>query len=278
MFKKQTVLRSEKSALKKKKKNKILIISLSLVAFLFLILIPTVTHLPFIKISKVNIVGAELISKEEVESLVKADLKGNYAFIFSKANAFIYPDNLILKNLKETFPEISKVEVLREDLKTLQVTIVEREPMALWCDDSVESLCFFVDEKGEIYSKAPQFSQGAYIRFREGVDPPGLGQFIFKDNFLEVLNFAKKVKSLDLPITYIIPRVEDEDYDIHISGGGKIIFSLREDLSAVSERLEYYLKDKNSVKSLSEFIKNLDYLDLRFGKKLFLKEKEAMVE
>ena len=90
--------------------------------------------------------------------------------------------------------------------------------------------------------------------------------------FNEISNFVAKTKELSLRPTYIIAQ-DNGDFSLSLFGGGEIYFDMKEPLSRVGQNLEILLKTKTFASS-TKGVSSIDYIDLRFGGKVYLKKKE----
>ncbi|MEK7145371.1 MAG: hypothetical protein AAB808_01350 [Patescibacteria group bacterium] len=63
-----------------------------------------------------------------------------------------------------------------------------------------------------------------------------------------------------------------DEYQIYLKNGGRLIISIADDLSKVLENLETILRSDNLKKALARG-GVIDYIDLRYGNKVFYKFK-----
>ena len=91
----------------------------------------------------------------------------------------------------------------------------------------------------------------------------------------------KSIKDANLnPVSFLAG--ENGDYEIHLSDnsknygfyGGKIIFNNNDNLGEIFDNLMTILNERTLVKELNDNVQ-LDYIDLRFGKKVFYKLKSS---
>lgn len=273
------MVRDIRSAEHAKQKRKALYVRLGVLSALFLILLGVsvwVSRLQSIRIDTVVINGATVLPVETLEQYTRDMLVGNYAWLFPKANVFLYPREKIQKGLEEKFPRIHTIKTQTLDNHILAVTIVEREPFALWCDtpptDSQISQCYFLDTDGFVFDHAPQFSGNAYFKYY-GLLPfeAPIGSYYLSSTtrFHELSNFIAEAKKLDITPLYISAK-DTENFELSVFGGGKILLDTRESFVKIAERLSALLKTPNLVpRNGNELL--VEYIDLRFGNKMFFK-------
>ena len=256
------------------------------VVFLLVFLIALasyISHRPSIRISKVELSGEVLVKEEDIELSTISYLNGSYLWLFPKDNAFLYPRNALIKNLKDKFKRIDTIDIHLKNFHILTVDITERKPEALWCDSvpnhggqmedgSLSERCYFMDGNSVVFAEAPQFSGDAYFKYYGLVDtstPIGMQYLASTTLFVQIVNFVDLVKSLSLKPIYIVGK-DDGEFSMMLSTGGQIYFDTKESLSKTSENLKALM---HSPVFSSGAQNNIDYIDLRFGNKLFYKLK-----
>ncbi len=71
---------------------------------------------------------------------------------------------------------------------------------------------------------------------------------------------------------YLVAK-EGDEFSLVVSGGGEIYFDIKESLSKVADNLEALLRTPELATSTSRDLP-VEYIDMRFGNKLFYKLKE----
>ncbi len=282
---------------KKKRRQKLFKYGIIISLFVFIIgTFSYITRRPEIRISKVELSGAILVTKEDVELESLNFMKGSYLWLFPKNSSFLYPKRALEDYLRESFKRIDTIEIDLKDLDTVQVSITERKAIALWCDTlpSSESLpapeaivddgsyrsqgyCYFMDQNSNIFAGAPNFSGDAYFKYyglitvSSDIGNP-IGSFYMSSStkFAEVVDFIETTRKLSLKPQYLIAKNNDE-FSLIIAGGGEVYFDIKRPLSIVAENLETLLE--NPPLSKYKGYLPVEYIDLRFGNKLFYKLK-----
>lgn len=277
----------------KKRRNKRLI-KYWIIFFLIVFIIGIssyISHRPNLRISKVELSGGVLVTQNDIEPLALSYIAGSYLLLFPKNNAFLYPQKALEKYLKETFKRIDSVSVHSKGFNTLTIDITERKPVALWCKSaysagisaqesttttitSDEDKCYFIDQNSTIYANAPNFSGDAYFKYYGLVTddlPIGKVYIASSTEFAEISDFVAKTKELSLRPLYVTAKDNDE-FSLIVFGGGQIYFDVKEPLSQVGQNLEALLRTPALATSTRGNIP-IDYIDLRYGNKLFYKLK-----
>ena len=249
-----------------------------------------ISHRPSIRISDVLLSGQVLVAEAEIKSETLSYLHGSYLWLFPKNNAFIYPRNDLIKNLKNEFKRIDTVNVHLKNFHTLAIDVTERKPVALWCDTlpgqdippvgqgtahaGEPEHCYFMDGNSTIFAEAPQFSGDAYFKYYGTVfseDPIGSYYISSSTKFLGMIDFVETARKLAIQPLYIVAKNAGE-FSLVLHGGGQIYFDTKEPLSKIVSNLEALLRTPALKISLGQDL-SIDYIDLRFGNKLFYKLK-----
>ncbi len=267
-----------KSRLKeKRKKRKRILIALGCGFFVSIIgIIIGFTWLPFLRIQVVEVEGSKTVRNDTIENVVYSQLSGAYLHVFARSNIFLYPTSAIKQELLTSFPTLVTVRVRAKSLQRIGVSVVERQPVALWCGGKMASSsgCFLIDSAGVVYAPAVMYAGDAYQKYygvvigntlpQQFLDP---GLFHSLQSLVDALQ--KKVQLQAQAISVL----QDNDVSVTFENG----FSLRTSLSAnqgdMFEHFDLALQAAPfAVHKLSDF----EYLDLRFGDKLYYKLKNSV--
>ncbi len=200
-------------------------------------------------------------------------------------NALLYPKSELVSMLQKEYPRIKSIDVGIADYHTLAITLSERQPSALWCDSAPTIIasstdpgtaphCYFLDDTGFVYSESPDFSGDAYFKYY-GLVPfdsaIGSSYLSSPSTFVELSKFVSAVKALKITPLYIVATSQD-DFTMYIYGGGKIIFDDKTPLSDTTHNLQLLLQSAKLIPQQNGELL-VDYIDLRFGNKLYYKVK-----
>jgi len=266
-----------------RKKRERLLIKIGVV-FLVLILIigiiSYVSHRKEIRISKVELSGGVLVRQSDVEAETLQFLYGSYFWLFPKGNVFLYPKSSLENYLKEKFRRIDTINIQRNKFNSLSVKITERKPEALWCDSPVPETgtpehCYFMDSNSTIFVEAPYFSGDAYFKYYGLVSTStaviGREYMASSTQFAEISKFISDIKKLSTNPVYLLAK-DNGEFTLILSTGAKIYFDTKGSLSKTSSNLNALLSS-DVFSTTSDPTLGVDYIDLRFGNKLFYKLK-----
>ncbi|MEK7088433.1 MAG: hypothetical protein AAB952_01715 [Patescibacteria group bacterium] len=229
---------------------------------------------PFVVINNLTVSGNSLVAASDIIAAVKNILTDSYLGLFTKSNIFIYPEKTIRQTLTATFPAIKDIRGNIKSWQTLQLSVEERAPFALWCRTIDATDCFYLDDDGLIFSTAAIFSDSIFLKFSGGqisASSSPIGKnFLPSDEFRRLNFFLDSLAPLNLMPASLIAGVDE--YQIYLKNGGRLIISIDDDLSKVLENLETILSSDNLKKALARG-GVIDYIDLRYGNKIFYKFK-----
>ncbi len=234
----------------------------SIAVFIFLLIV--FFWLPFFRISKISVEGGD--NEAEANEAVKPLLGGLTFGILPGNNYFLFSEENIVKVLlKDGF---GMVEVRKIFSQSLNIKFIKGgEPWLIFC--KAQSDCYYVDQKGILSERAPQFSQSPLPIFSaSSTSQINLGEQVLNGTNLNFILIAtRRLESLNIQINNI-ELGENNQIKIYTKEGWWI--ELLSGLSAVKvfDNLSALLDQK--IKSQRP---TLDYIDLRFENKAFYKFK-----
>lgn len=224
-------------------------------------------------ITEIKVSGNKIVDASKIEEVVFPILNENSLKVFPKKNRLIYPKELIESKIKK---EIGRVESLTLNVEkhTLLIDITERGSYALWCQKE-EDDCYFIDSAGFIFSKSPDFSEGIYLIY-EGIvtDTEPLGKQFLDESMLQTTDeISRLLSSANLYVEKIkVNTLRDTEF---ITESG---LSLKLDLTKSATTTKQILTTLFASKEFKENTKGLtalDYIDARFGSKVFFKSTKS---
>jgi cell division septal protein FtsQ len=262
---------------RRRKRRVILFIVLLVVLCVFVGALIGLAWLPFVRVQTISVSGASSISQENIKNTVHDTLAGRIYQVLPKDNVFLYSDHEIESSLTHAYPSIEQVRVRRTSLQALFVAVTERQGAALWCGTSPASSspCFLLDNSGVAYAPAADFSGQIYLKYFGVLATTTLGTQV--KQFLGPASFS----ALSATVAAVVAALPQEnpsrvivvggDVSLNFKSGFELRFELRENSADTVDRLKIALGAQPFVQhQLSEF----EYLDLRFGDKLYYKLRE----
>jgi hypothetical protein len=226
------------------------------------------TWIPVIRIHTVSVKGASAVNEGQIKEVALRDLAGTYRYLIPKNNIFLYPAESIKNDLLGTFPALERVEIARSSFGSIEITVAERQTAALWCGASMTnpSPCFVLDKAGVAYAPAANFSGEVYIKYFGPVTGNDAKQYLTSGTFYELASFVEAVR---VPAMSEKPRsveVVGTDVNLVFGSGFVLKFSLKDSGADVLDRFKLAL---GAAPFISRPLSDFEYLDLRFGDKVY---------
>lgn len=250
-----------------------------------------IAYRPAIRIANVEVSGNRVMDSDTIASFVREQLQGTYLFLFPKDNTFLYPKHGITQDLLVSFARIRSADVARDGLTALAVNIRERAPFALWCGAIFENqnddreTCYFTDSDGFIFAEAPHFSDNVYLKFYAPLETPETettaenrspiaSRFLSPDQFRNINLFHDLLLRDGITISKAV-AMPDGDWSFMMDEEGKILFNVAEDPMRLAADFESAFRAELGEPNDPKLRNNIDYVDLRFGGKVFFKKKTS---
>lgn len=243
-----------------------------------------------LQIDTVTVRGTERIDTEEVEAVIEEKLDETLLWILPASNTFLVDESAITDSVRALSPIIGTVDVAHKGMNELMVTVQEREPVALWCarifgdNEEKEGECYFIDKGGYIYSEAPDFTGSVFLKIfspRSGEEIVGsvlrlgvpFGGILAHSAALEERHLHPRELLIDETKARFV--VESRSDETKLFDETSIILNLEDTTSSIFKNFDILLREDTQ----SEFDESgLEYVDLRFGNKLYYKFKKDVAE
>lgn len=272
----------EKKYTKKRKSsfNVWIIVGISFCVVLVILSIAAI-RLPALHIQHIIVTGLQTIHEKDIQKEISSLLTGTYAAgLISHRFLPATPIRVMGDHIKKKFPLIAEVEIKKEFPNTLIVTVQERIMFGILCNDGVNEdamvdrpsasiECSYLDTKGIAYDKAPQ-SVGFLIP-NVSTDMPVIarGERVIDPLMMQRLEdlHTKLPSIIHSPImSYQLRRSTPREVRAVSKAGFSLIINRNDDTDRMFQVLEIVL-----AKEIGTRRRQLDYIDLRFGNKVFYK-------
>ena len=239
-----------------------------------------------VTIENIAITGTHIVDQDGIESTIHEDLSGKYLYLFDRNNSFIYPHNKIYKDLTSNFPRIKSLNIYLDSLNTLHIDIIERTGEYLYCGSSIPTVkndigenCYFINNDGLIFDKAPYFSGNVYFKYylpldKDYADPLGK-QMLEIDKFHKLARFIDSITAIGFKPIYIYKDKDGTD-SLYLNHGEKdtapkITFKDDADLATIQDNLSIAMNKPEFADEINSKYTKLLYIDLRFKDKVLYK-------
>lgn len=220
------------------------------------------------QIKQTIVTGEEKVSEESLKLFIEKRLENRILF-FKTRSLFLVNLNGIKDDILDNFPQIAEVKVSQSFPDTINIIVVERLDLAIWCQTEY---CFLLDRKGIIFDlvrndisneseKVPGEIVLAKIIDRRDISSFNLGdQIIEEDVLVSILDIKKHIEgNLEIGIEEFV-ILNPGRLNVKTAEGWEIYFDLQEDISWQLTKLTLVLKEEIPLEERG----NLDYIELRF--------------
>ena len=269
------------------KEKRIMIRAVSIAVLLFSLLGFVVwgAHNQSVRITDIYVEGNSAVPNKNIKELVLSNINDKYLWLFPKNNILIYPRGRIKQDILAVFKRIYYIKINVIDLTSIVITIKERDPFALWCGENpvnvksaTSNLCFFIDNTGFVFSRAPNFSDNVYFTVYGALQETSFGQnildvsigkrFLEKEYFESIMLFRDALSNEGVSTDYLIFQ-DNNDIELYITTGGKIVFNKKQDIEKIFRDLISAIGAKEVAGT--NIWGSLEYIDLRFDNKVLFK-------
>jgi len=252
------------------------------------------------EIKEIEVSGYEVLAEDDLQDWINQELSGNYLWVFSKRNIFLYPKRHLIQGLLANFPRLSGVEVNLNSWNRLSVHITERDVRTVWCDSydklvsevssSTSAItdwrqCFFADEKGVVFAEAPYFSDNIFVELDGllperplGDQPLPLSKYQqvvrLADNlpkvFFQTGNNHYRLKNITLlDESNYAALIIDQTNSSSTSSTWAIYFNYELSADELASNLFSVLNSSSFKKDFQDSDGKIYRIDLRYGQKVF---------
>jgi hypothetical protein len=267
-------LKSQAVSRRRRKRRFVRLYLFVLLLVVLIIGIVMLLRLDRLQIRNVVVTGNITTSETEIEEFVNKIIDSNYLFVIPKRNSLIYPADTITASIKGNFLRVAEVSLNTESFEYLNVKITERKAVAKWCNP-VD--CYVIDDNGYAFSKYDESLSNslqvgellAFTGMDESIGSEPLGKNIIpKDMVTKFLELKATIETFGLKAKELEYRSKDEIV-FKIDGSGRIILNERRPFEESMNNLKTVL-NSDIFKGKLE---SMDYIDTRFGNKVFYKFK-----
>ena len=234
-----------------------------------------------VRISHVVIYGGD----QSLADSAMAAMRGSYLGIVPRDSTFLVPEARIRSLIATAHPDIAAVSIFRNGLTSLSVKVDYRVPIARWCgstrvppvvtaSSTPAAGCYFFDASGFVYAPAgetvPVNPFAVYEPLGSSTSSPQTSGPVGvtlpnADTFPAVFDFARQLSTLGSPAAAVV--FHGDEADVYLASGTRITYVVGSEESALTA-----LASAHATLNLADG--SLEYVDLRFPGKVYVKKKE----
>ncbi|XKT75089.1 MAG: cell division protein FtsQ/DivIB [Patescibacteria group bacterium UBA2103] len=219
---------------------------------------------PEVRVENISVSGLEVIEPHKIGDAVKELIAGSYFHIFPKDSIFLLPVEEVKETLLVTFPRLESIEVSKTGFKDIELSAIERIGSYMWCGVSTSTPCLLTDSTGFIFAEEEKDLPKVYGRLAHEGSP--LANTVFEENALEKVHILNEaLKEVGVSVVRV-EFVEPDEVLLTLSSGPVVQYVLGEE--------EIIAETFPSVLDGIENLEEIEYIDMRFGKRVYIKRNE----
>lgn len=232
--------------------------------FFFLLFFGSAFYFAFfsdlLKVKNIEVSGNQKLGADDVRNALLNEVSKKIFFFIPK-NIFAVNFDKLSNDIVEKFPEIEKVSIKINLPNTVSAEIIEKTPVGCWCNNGE---CFYFDKYGIAYQKNDNCSN--LLKIISDKKSAITKEIISAEHLKDILSIYNDAVDSE-QIKDII--ISDDKITLESKQGWVAYFKPYDDISSQVINLKAVLGQKLTANKISQ----LNYIDLRFGNKIFYKFK-----
>lgn len=237
------------------------------IIFLIIILLSLIFYLlifsNIFQLKHIEVSGNEKIEKESIISFVENKARKKIISLESNSIFLFLIENVQEETIK-AFPRIKEIKICLRLPQTIKVFVIERNSLGRWCNKHEE--CYLIDNEGVLFEKI-ETSSNKMILFRSKRKGQEGSKVLTKEELKIAMKIWEEIKN-DFEILEF--EFDSNTLTAETTKNGKLLFNLNNDIDSQLLKLKSVINEKLS----KEKIDKIDYIDLRFGDRVYFKTKD----
>ena len=221
------------------------------------------------QIKEIKVAGAAKIPPQDIKNMLDSKISRNF-FTLKSRSLFLVDAKKLSQNILSDFLWISSANIKKVVPNVLAVEVRERTAAGRWCRDQD---CFYFDKTGMIFEKTEEpmkpLLKSELSEFKVYLGRPALEE----KYIVSILEINKTLEEgLRLEINEFVASGDGRRLKAETAEGWRILFDLSKENNAQEQLVNF--KSVLEEKIPPEKRRNLDYVDLRFGNRVYYKAKD----
>lgn len=225
---------------------------------------------PVVRISEVLVYGAD----QSFADFATAAMQGSYLGLIPRDSTFFFPASRIRSDIIAAHPDIAAVSLFRSGFTGLTIKVNDRVPVARWCGlsptEGVEEYCYVFDVGGFIFAPLATSTEtinsfALYAPLSGNTLEPLRATLAEAERLPAVFDLARKFTALGSPAVRVVLR--DDEVSDYLESGTRVTYVLGNEENAFTA-----LTAAGGNLNLADG--SLEYVDLRFDGRVYLKKKQ----
>jgi len=240
------------------------------VVFLLAVIVSSfvyVIHQPNVRVAEVQVSANTELQQRSIETIIAKHSSGHAWLVFPRNVWLWYPKQAITTEIYALHPEIRDLQIDIENRRQLSLTLVERERDVLV--RQAEQM-YELDTSGLVFREVALSPEDFYIQVPDSYELVLSERLMDEESYRELTDFVRDLERAGFQLDNIIISNEIE-YIVTLVSGERLIINPHDGYERIVATLEEIAPYKefgfNSMEG--NFSKPLEYINLRYGNKLF---------
>lgn len=226
---------------------------------------------PSVRVTTIQVFGADQSLAQGATEV----LAGTYLGIVPRDSIFFIPERAIRARIHAEHREIAALSIFREGFDGLSIRVTPRVPIAQWCGlaptEGVEAYCYVFDANGLVYAAASPSDKvlNPAILYAplagDGLEPLD-ALLADRERLPSVFDFARQLGTFASSTKATAIIIRGDEVDTLLASGTRVTYVLGNEQNAFTALT-------SSKENFSLADGSIDYVDLRFEGKVYLKRK-----
>jgi cell division septal protein FtsQ len=217
---------------------------------------------PLFQVSSVVVENSADINERNLVEYINQKAQRKFLFLNSRS-IFLFSGKKTQNEVLSQISTIKDISIKKVFPGEIRVDLVERNPVGIWCKEYNTKNCYFIDKEGIAFLKTEDINIGLLLIVKDG--EYSLGKRVVSEGYINtIFSLITELRRMKIELNYVSLKKENT-IELVTKEGWSVLFSLENNKSELNN-LKLILEkiDKNKIK-------NLDYIDLRFGDRIYYK-------
>jgi len=233
---------------------------------------------PALRVSDIIVYGAD----QSFAGIALKAMQGRYLGLIPRDSIFFFPASSIRADIISLHPDIAAVSLFRNGFTGLTIKVNDRVPIARWCGSTSSPQaasstrsnlvnCYVFDANGFIFAALATSTQtvnsfALYAPLEGGTLEPLRATIAHAEKLPPAFDFARKLGTRGSPVARVVFR--KDEVDDHLVSGTRVTYVLGNEENA-------YTALSSAGEGFNLTDGSVDYIDLRFDGKVYVKKKSG---
>ncbi len=222
-----------------------------------------------VRISHIQISGTSV----DLTHYATEAMQGMYLWLVPRDSFFFIPEGRIRSAILADYPGFAAVSIVHTGLTGISITVTERTVVARWCGvvrSDLTTDCYVFDPNGFIFAIATATTSALnsfslHASLVSSSTNPIRATLADADTLPATFDFARRVGTFGSTVATI--EIQNGEVNMYLKSGTRITYVLGHEQNAITA-----LVSASSNLNLADG--SLDYVDLRFNGKVYLKKQQ----